>query len=92
LWDVCTGQLLKTLQGHTNQVWAVAFSPDGQTLASGSSDETIKIWDIETGKCLQTLRAERPYEGINIAGVKGLTEAQKIALKALGAVENYPVI
>lgn len=92
LWDIRMGQLLKTLQGHTNQVWSVAFSPQGKTLASGSSDETIKLWDVETGECLQTLRAERPYEGMNITAVKGLTEAQKIALKALGAVENYPVI
>jgi WD40 repeat protein len=56
-------------------------------LASSSLDETIKIWDVEMGECLKTLRAERPYEGMNITGVTGLTEAQKATLKTLGAVE-----
>ena len=46
------------------------------------------IWEIETGECLKTLRSDRPYEHMNIAGVTGLTEVEKTTLKALGAVEN----
>jgi WD40 repeat protein len=69
-------------------VLSVAVSPQGTTIASGSYDETIKLWDFNTGECLKTLRAARPYEGMNITGVTGLTEAQKATLKALGAVEN----
>jgi WD40 repeat protein len=87
IWDVQSGQCLNTLQGHTALVWSVAFSSDGQTIASGSTDETIKFWDVLTGECLKTLK-NRPYEGMNITGVKGLTEAEKAALKALGAVED----
>jgi WD40 repeat protein len=75
------------LSGHSKGVQSVAFSPDGQ-IATGSEDETIRLWDISTGDCLQTLRADRPYEGMNILGVTGLTIAQKAALKALGAVEQ----
>ncbi|BCW97388.1 MAG: hypothetical protein KatS3mg024_0215 [Armatimonadota bacterium] len=41
--------------GHTGSVSSVAFSPDGQTLASGSSDSTIKLWRVSDGKLLQTL-------------------------------------
>jgi hypothetical protein len=45
-------------------------------------------WDMETGRVVQTLRAPRPYEGMNIAGTTGITEAQRTTLKALGAVER----
>jgi WD40 repeat protein len=55
-------------------------------LASGSGDGTIKIWDIKTGECLKTLIAERPYEGMNITGVTGLTDAEKATIASLGAV------
>jgi WD40 repeat protein len=85
---VQNGQCLKVLQGHTEVVFAISFSPDGQTLASGSHDETIKLWDVKTGECLKTLRAARLYEGMNIRGAQGLTTAQQATLKALGAVET----
>ncbi|MBO1061190.1 MAG: hypothetical protein HEQ14_09750 [Aphanizomenon flos-aquae CP01] len=48
------GNLLKTLTGHSDWVNSVAYSPDGQTLASGSDDKTIKLWDVKTGNLLQT--------------------------------------
>jgi WD40 repeat protein len=76
------------MAGHTNLIWSVSFSADGRTIASGSQDERIKLWDVEAGECLKTLRAERPYEGMNITGVTGLTQAQKATLLALGAVEG----
>jgi WD40 repeat protein len=75
------------LQGHTNQVESVAFQLDGQALASGGYDETIKLWDVRTGECLKNLRADRPYKGTNITDVTGLSPAQKATLKALGASE-----
>ena len=88
LWDINTGQCLNTLQGHTSWVFSVSFSPDGQTLSSGSWDGTIKLWDIKTGKCLKTLISKKPYEGMNITSLVGLTKAEIATLKALGAVEN----
>ncbi|MFB2921618.1 protein kinase domain-containing protein [Aerosakkonema funiforme] len=45
----------RTLIGHSNWVWSVAFSPDSKTLASGSRDKTIKLWDLQTGKQIRTL-------------------------------------
>jgi WD40 repeat protein len=87
LWNIHTGECLETLHGHSKRVCSVAFSSDGKTLASGSGDETIKLWDVKTGECLKTLR-DRPYEGMNITGVTGLTKAEKATLKALGAVEE----
>ena len=53
---------------------------------SGSHDQTIKLWNIETGCCTQTLRADRLYEGMNIQGARGLTTAQTSTLQTLGAL------
>ncbi|NJR63862.1 MAG: hypothetical protein HC769_36940 [Cyanobacteria bacterium CRU_2_1] len=88
LWDVRDGKCLKVLHGHTSRVCSVCFSPDGLTLISCSQDETIRLWDVRTGECIRILRGDRLYEGMNITGAIGLTEAQKTTLLALGAVEN----
>ncbi|KAL2141950.1 hypothetical protein VTI28DRAFT_1785 [Corynascus sepedonium] len=50
-WGTC----IQTLEGHSNLVTSVAFSPHDQRLASGSHDNTIKIWDAMSGHCVQTL-------------------------------------
>ncbi|MDJ0595092.1 MAG: NB-ARC domain-containing protein [Pleurocapsa sp. MO_226.B13] len=77
----------QTLSGHSSLVCCVTFSGDGKILASGSQDETIKLWNVETGECINTLRTERPYEGMNLTATKGLTKAQIENLKALGAIQ-----
>jgi WD40 repeat protein len=93
LWDLSTGECLKVLQGHENGVFSVAFVPqqgtnipDRQLLASSSADATIRLWDTETGECIKILRSPRPYEGMNITGVTGITAAQKSTLRVLGAI------
>ncbi|KAA6410460.1 MAG: hypothetical protein FRX48_05882 [Lasallia pustulata] len=53
---------LQTLEGHSDVVLAVAFSPDGKQLASGSGDTTVRIWDAATGATLQTLEGHS-HEG-----------------------------
>jgi WD40 repeat protein len=55
LADKATISPIKTLTGHSKQVYSIAISPDGQTLASGSLDDTIKLWHLPTGKSLHTL-------------------------------------
>ena len=55
LWDVATGHELAIYQGHTYLVPAVAFAPEGQTLATGSADRTAKLWDAATRQELATL-------------------------------------
>jgi WD40 repeat protein len=52
-------KLLHTLQGHSNRVWSVAFSPQGHLLASGSEDCQIKVWNVETGNCSNTLKGHK---------------------------------
>jgi WD40 repeat protein len=87
LWNPKNGECLKTLHGHTRGVWSVALNYEGSIIASSSQDETIRVWDIKTGECLKILRVPRPYEGMSIKDIRGLTEAAKASLKALGAVE-----
>ncbi|NQE36062.1 eIF2A-related protein [Microcoleus asticus] len=88
LWDVSTGGCIRTLTAHTREIYSVSFSPDGQTVASGCADETARLWDVNTGECLKILKPPRLYEGMNITGVTGLTEAQKATLIALGAIAH----
>ena len=49
LWDVLSRQLRFTLKAHKDEIAALAFSWDGKTLASGSEDGTIRLWDTRTG-------------------------------------------
>jgi WD40 repeat protein len=55
LWDTVTGTSLQTLEGHSDSVNSVAFSPDSKQVISGSDDKTVRLWDTVTGTSLQTL-------------------------------------
>ena len=54
MWDIETGQCLRTFSGHTNWVNSVALFSDNSKMVYGSHDKTIKLWDIETGQCQRT--------------------------------------
>jgi WD40 repeat protein len=88
-WDIETGTCLQTLQGHHNVISALKFDRTEAAqpiLFSGSFDETIKRWDLNTGTCLDTWHVPRPYEGMTITGITGLTDAEQSTLTALGAI------
>jgi WD40 repeat protein len=89
LWETRSGRPVATLRGHTGTVRGVALSADGQLVASGGFDGTVRLWETSTGKWLRTLRPERRYERLDIAGLTGITDAQRAALLALGAVEQH---
>jgi hypothetical protein len=50
LWDLQSGQKVRTLSAHTSWVESLAFSPDGARLVSGSRDTTVRLWDVKTGE------------------------------------------
>ncbi|KAL4911900.1 hypothetical protein BDW62DRAFT_206990 [Aspergillus aurantiobrunneus] len=56
VWDVTSGRILHVLTGHTDKINAVAFGPDEGTIASASSDMSIRLWELSTGKCLKSFQ------------------------------------
>ena len=61
LYDAHTGAAVALLTGHTGAVLSVSFSPDGQTLASASGDETVRLWEVATGQQKATLEGHTGY-------------------------------
>jgi WD40 repeat protein/transcriptional regulator with XRE-family HTH domain len=87
VWDVENARLVATLEGHGGLIRALALSRDGLLLASGSTDGTLRTWDLGSGIALRTLRSDRRYERMEITALTGVTQPQRDAMLALGAVE-----
>ena len=60
--DTC----IRTMVRHSDKVRSVAFSPNGQYLASGSDDETVKLWLVESGECTRTMEGHS-YDVLSVA-------------------------
>jgi len=75
LWDVFTGNIIRTFKGHTDLIFSVSFSPDGTMLASGSGDKTINLWDVATGNIIKTLKGHTDWVNSVIFSPEGSTLA-----------------
>jgi WD40 repeat protein len=61
LWDLATGERLRTLDGHTARVGAVTVLADGSRALSGSLDKTLRLWDLATGETLRVLKGHTDW-------------------------------
>jgi translation initiation factor 3 subunit I len=75
-WFSANGERLGTYHGHQGALWTVDCDPTTTLLATGAADNTIKLWDVKTGKCLKTWefptavkRVEFTEDGTQLLGV-----------------------
>ncbi len=61
IWDIRTGEVLTTLEGHTYPILGLSFSPDGSRLLSASGDTTLIVWDLNSGTESSRLRGHKLY-------------------------------
>lgn len=59
LWDIRGEKEVRSLRGHSAEVSALAFSPDGKRGASGSVEGTVRVWDLAAGRVIEVLRGHR---------------------------------
>ena len=87
IWDIIKGNCIKKIFGHVGWIWSVKFSPCKNFLITASNDGVIKIWNVKNFELVKSYSPDRPYERMNIRKVSGLTEAQIMSLKTLGAID-----
>lgn len=86
MWDAKTWKLLYDLPDATGGVHSVAFSPDSRLLAWGSSDTTVKVWNVGTKDEIQILRGHTSW----VEGVAFSPDGRQIASASLdGSVKIW---
>ena len=83
IWNLSTGQEIRTLTGHSNPVNTLAISSDWQTLVSGSADKTIKIWNLSTGQEIRSITGNFSYVNALAISPDGQTLVSGNADKAI---------
>src|SRR6266702_2319742 len=71
-------KLQHTLRGHTEEIRQIAWSPDGRLLASGSNDQTVRLWDVATGRQIRALEGHTD----DISGISFSADSRILASKS----------
>lgn len=96
LADAATGTILRSLKGHVRQVTAIDISPDGEQLASAAWDESLRLWDVATGKTLErfhdrsgssTMAVALSPDGTLLASTSGCTAIKIWAIDSQRVVQ-----
>jgi len=97
VWDVNSVQQLFALRGHTEVVTAMAFSPDGMTLATASLDKSVRLWDMANGQQIARIDANAGATALmfNPNGstlAVGYEDGSTLALSLIGGISAGPLL
>jgi WD40 repeat protein len=84
VWDLATGAVLRTLEGHAGSVNAASVTPDGRRAVSASEDNTLKVWDLTTEAVMHTLKGHAdPVNGVSVTpdGLRAMSASDDNTLK-----------
>lgn len=87
LWDVESGEAIRSFEGHTHHVMSIAWQDNGQRLATASADQTVKVWKVESGEQLRTI-AGFSHEVTAIAFVGDTAHLIAVAADGVARVLN----
>jgi WD40 repeat protein len=87
IYDDNKYMLLSILSGHKDKVAAIAFNPDGKLLASSSNDQTVKLWDVATGKEIRTLTGHTS----SVWAIAFSPDGKRLASGSFGAIKIWDV-
>jgi WD40 repeat protein/GTPase SAR1 family protein len=68
VWDLASGKVLRTLKGHSSRAQSLAWSPEGQLLASFSADQPVRLWDPASDEPVLTLLGQSSWTQRSVAG------------------------
>ncbi|MGF1459272.1 MAG: NACHT domain-containing protein [Leptolyngbyaceae cyanobacterium] len=85
IWDVSTHVCETVLTDPDSLLWTVGWSADGTTLAIGGEDGTGWLWSVPQQQWIDRLKGDRLYEGMQLQGATGLSQAASVGLQKLGA-------
>ncbi|MEQ6119112.1 caspase family protein [Reichenbachiella sp. MALMAid0571] len=83
IYDIVSGELLKTLRGHSKIIYNIEFTPDGKSLLSTSDDGTVRLWDVESGLEVCSIIATGGTSRV-ITTPENYYMSSKDAIKAIG--------